>query len=91
LYAYLTGGRPSRSPLIHAGNRAKHGNVAANFFDLCKLFGGWKQTLDGNAPTQLTDFKSNRIWSLALSRDGKQLAMSRGEARSDVAMISNFR
>jgi eukaryotic-like serine/threonine-protein kinase len=51
----------------------------------------WKQPLDGKAPTQMTDFKSSLIWWLDLSRDGKQLAMSRGEANSDVVLISNFR
>ena len=51
----------------------------------------WKQPLDGGSPTQLTDFKSNQIWWLALSHDGKQLAMSRGEERGDVVLISNFR
>jgi len=51
----------------------------------------WKQPLDGGSPTQLTDFKSNFIGWLDLSHDGKQLALSRGEARGDVVLISNFR
>ena len=51
----------------------------------------WKLPLDGKAPTQMTDFKSSLIRWLDLSHDGKQLAMSRGEANSDVVLISNFR
>ncbi len=51
----------------------------------------WKWPLDGSSPTQLTDFKSSLVWWLDLSRDGKQLALSRGVASSDVVLISNFR
>jgi TolB protein len=50
----------------------------------------WTQSLDGGAPKQLTDFKSDRIFWFDWSRDGKQLVLSRGNATSDVVMISNF-
>jgi eukaryotic-like serine/threonine-protein kinase len=49
------------------------------------------QPLDGGAPKQLTDFKAGRIFSFAFSRDGKQLALSRGTVNSDVVLISNFK
>jgi len=49
------------------------------------------QPLDGGAPKQLTDFKADRIFSFDYSRDGKQLALSRGMQRSDVVLISNFK
>ena len=48
------------------------------------------QPLDGGAPKQLTDFKADRIFSFDFSRDGKQLALSRGTVTSDVVLI-NFR
>jgi hypothetical protein len=47
--------------------------------------------MDGGAPTRLTDFKSGGIGWFALSRDGKQLALSRGIPGDEVALISNFR
>ncbi|HVF47203.1 MAG TPA: DPP IV N-terminal domain-containing protein [Pyrinomonadaceae bacterium] len=49
------------------------------------------QPLDGGAPKQLTDFKEMRIFSFDYSRDGKQLALSRGIISTDVVLISNFR
>src|SRR6266496_5904013 len=35
----------------------------------------WMQSLTGGAPRQLTDFKDQRIYGFAWSRDGKQLAI----------------
>ncbi|MCA1625311.1 MAG: DPP IV N-terminal domain-containing protein [Acidobacteria bacterium] len=49
------------------------------------------QPLDGGKPVQLTDFKADRIFSFAYSRDGKQLALSRGTVNNDVVLISNFK
>lgn len=49
------------------------------------------QPLDGGAPKQLTDFKADRIFSFAFSRDGKQIALSRGTQTSDVVLIKDFR
>ncbi|MDQ3254953.1 MAG: DPP IV N-terminal domain-containing protein, partial [Acidobacteriota bacterium] len=49
------------------------------------------QPLDGGKPVQLTDFKADRIVSFAYSRDGKQLALSRGTQKSDVVLFSNFK
>ncbi|MBA3692968.1 MAG: PD40 domain-containing protein [Acidobacteria bacterium] len=49
------------------------------------------QPLDGGKPGQLTDFKADRIFSFGYSRDGKQLALSRGTQTSDVFLISNFK
>src|SRR5580765_4986192 len=51
----------------------------------------WEQPLVGGPPKQLTDFRDQRIFSFASSRDGKQIAMSRGAANSDVISITNFR
>ena len=51
----------------------------------------WVQSLDGGAPRQLTDFKDQRIFGFAWSRDGKQLALSRGVVNSDVVLIKDFK
>jgi len=39
----------------------------------------------------LTDFKSDQIFSFEWSRDGKQLALTRGTESSDVVLIRDFR
>ena len=51
----------------------------------------WLQPLDGGKPRQLTHFTSDNIFNYAWSRDGKQLAVVRGNWSSDVVLISNFR
>ena len=51
----------------------------------------WSRPIDGGPPKQLTDFMSDRLFSLAWSVDGKQLVVSRGVVAEDVVLISNFR
>jgi Tol biopolymer transport system component len=51
----------------------------------------WSQPLDGGAPKQLTDFKTDRIFAFDWSRDGKQLLLSRGNITNDVVLIRDFR
>ena len=51
----------------------------------------WLQSLAGGAPRQLTDFKDQRIFGFAWSRDGKQLALSRGVVNSDVVLVKDFK
>jgi Tol biopolymer transport system component len=50
----------------------------------------WLQPLAGGAPKQITDFKSDLIFSFDWSRD-RQLACSRGIATGDVFIISNLK
>ncbi len=50
----------------------------------------WEQALTGGAPTQLTKFASGQMFAFAWSTDGKQLAFSRGQNKTDVVMMSNF-
>ena len=50
----------------------------------------WQQNLAGGAPKRITNFESGQIFDFAWSRDGRQLAMTRGTESSDVVMISNF-
>ncbi len=51
----------------------------------------WIQPLDGSPARQLTDFKSDRIFSFDWSRDGKWLALSRGPEQRDVVVMSDFK
>ena len=51
----------------------------------------WSLPLDGGKPVQLTDFRTDRIFWYDYSRDGKQLALSRGTETSDVILIRDFR
>ena len=51
----------------------------------------WSLPLDGGALKQLTDFKTDQIFWFDVSRDGKQLALSRGTVTSDVILIRDFR
>ena len=51
----------------------------------------WQQKLRGGPPKQITNFQSGLIFDFHWSRDGKQLALTRGSQSSDVIMISNFR
>lgn len=51
----------------------------------------WAQPLDGGPSKQLTNFQSERIFNFAWSRDGRQLALSRGVANRDVVLITGFK
>jgi hypothetical protein len=51
----------------------------------------WSYPLDGGAPKQITDFKSDQIFYFDWSRDGKQLVLSRGMESRDVVLISDFK
>jgi serine/threonine protein kinase len=51
----------------------------------------WSQPLDGGQPKQLTDFKSEQIYSFDWSRDGKQLLVLRGTSSSDAVIISDYK
>jgi len=44
--------------------------------------------LDGSKPSRLTDFTTERIFWFDWSRNGKQLALTRGTITSDVVLIS---
>jgi Tol biopolymer transport system component len=50
----------------------------------------WTQPIDGSAPKQLTNFKSEFINSFAISRDGK-IAVFRFSATRDIVLIKGFR
>jgi TolB protein len=50
----------------------------------------WSQPIDGTAPKQLTNFKSEFLNSFAISRDGK-IAAYRFSATRDIVLIKDFR
>jgi Tol biopolymer transport system component len=50
----------------------------------------WEQPLAGGEIIPLTKFTSGEVFAFSWSQDGKQLAFSRGQNRSDVIMMSNF-
>ena len=49
----------------------------------------WSKPLDGGAPKQLTNFKSEFVTSFAISRDGK-IAAYRVSATRDIVLIKDF-
>ena len=51
----------------------------------------WRQNLAGGAPKQVTKFEWGQIFNFEWSRDGRQLALTRGRESSDVILIRNFR
>jgi Tol biopolymer transport system component len=51
----------------------------------------WRQPSAGGKPRQLTDWKSDLLFWFAWSRDGKQLAASRGTEDYELVLIENFR
>jgi len=50
----------------------------------------WSQPINGAAPKQLTNFKSDLISNFAISRDGK-IAVYRVSATRDIVLIKDFR
>ena len=51
----------------------------------------WGIAFDAGAVKQLTDFKTDQIFSFDWSRDGHALALARGDINNDVVLISNFK
>ncbi len=49
----------------------------------------WTRPLNGGPPKQLTDFKSDRIFDFGWSRNGKFLAVSRGQFTRDVVLLKD--
>lgn len=51
----------------------------------------WSQTIETGETRQLTQFTSDQIFWFDWSRDGKQLACSRGKVNNDVVLISDLK
>lgn len=50
----------------------------------------WKLPIGGGASTQLTNFGLETTWNFAVSPAANKIAFSRGNARTEVVLISNF-
>lgn len=50
----------------------------------------WEQPIVGGNPIQLTKFRTGGMLAFGWSADGKRLAFSRGQQKSDVVMMSHF-
>ncbi len=51
----------------------------------------WSLPLDGSPAKQLTNFSSGLIFAFQMSRDGKQIALSRGTQTHDVILLRDSR
>ncbi len=51
----------------------------------------WRQELAGGTPRQVTFFTSGEIFSFDVAKDGRSLAISRGESTRDAVLIEDFR
>lgn len=50
----------------------------------------WKLPIDGGEATQVTNFGVETIWNFALTAANNKIAISRGNARTEIVLISNF-
>jgi eukaryotic-like serine/threonine-protein kinase len=50
----------------------------------------WSQPIDGRPARQITNFTSGMIWRHAWSRDGKYLALARGNFSVDAVMLTDL-
>ena len=51
----------------------------------------WRQKLGGGPPKQITNFESGLIFDFDWSRDGRRLALARGNVISDLVLITSPR
>jgi Tol biopolymer transport system component len=51
----------------------------------------WSQPIDGRAPRQITDSKTDWVFRFGWSKDGRLLAYERGTSISDIVQVSDFR
>jgi serine/threonine protein kinase len=89
--AAATLNHPNIAHIYEIGEAASDGRAIIYFVTRNGVSNLWAQPVDGAAPKQLTNFPSDRIFWFDFSRDGKQLALSRGTMTSDVVLISNFK
>jgi eukaryotic-like serine/threonine-protein kinase len=91
----VSGGAPIKLLAVSPANGiirwTPDGRALAYIVDSNHVSNIWVQPLDGESPKQLTDFKSEQIFNFAWSRDGQQLALSRGVVNRDVVLISGFK
>ena len=62
--------------IIYIDNRQQMGNL-------------WRQPLTAGPPVQITHFDGQQIFRFAYTRDGRQLAVSRGTTISDIVLMTS--
>ncbi|MCI0489521.1 MAG: winged helix-turn-helix domain-containing protein [Blastocatellia bacterium] len=77
---------PMRRPIIQWSVDSAAFYYAAGTFKSSSL---WRQPLDGGEPQKVAEFP-DRIFNFAWSRDGKNLAVSRGRQQGDAILITNL-
>lgn len=91
----VTGGDPTislESPKdSHDAGWSPDGKAIVYIKDENRVSNVWSQPLDGGSPRQLTNWSAEQIFAFAWSRDGKQLAVSRGRVSNDVLLIKDFK
>jgi Tol biopolymer transport system component len=66
------------------------GRSVAYVDNISGILNVWSKPVDGGAPKQLTNFKSEFVNSFAVARDGK-IAAYRVSATRDIVLIKGFR
>jgi len=51
----------------------------------------WRQPIDGSAPSQITRFTGDQVYSFAVSADQTRWALVRGQVDSDVVLVTDRR
>ena len=74
--------------LIHWANDGKSVLYTVNASNVSNI---WSQPIDGGKPKQITDFKEMLMTGFAWSRDGKQLACTRGTFMRDAILITDLK
>jgi serine/threonine protein kinase len=74
--------------LMHWANDGKSLVYTVNINNVSNI---WSQSLDGGKPKQITDFKDMFMTGFAWSRDGKQLACTRGTFMRDAILITDLK
>jgi Tol biopolymer transport system component len=72
------------TPILRWSNDSKSVLFSVNANNVSNI---WSQSLDGGPPKQVTDFKEMLITGFSWSRDGKQLAATRGNLLRDAVLI----
>ncbi|MEP7075020.1 MAG: protein kinase [Acidobacteriota bacterium] len=47
----------------------------------------WRQSVDGSAPTPITNFKTGRVFNFTWAPDGKTMLLARGNTANDLILI----
>ena len=89
----FAGGAPRTLDFILPGRQIKWApeGAALTYVDTrADVSNIWSQPIDGGPPKPLTNFKSHRIFRHDWSRDGKRLALVRGNWTSDAVLIRDL-